>query len=96
MRKPELSGSSAPFQVADLNFGAMAGSDWVRLPQVCPRAKGQDRFMVEPDAELSSLRLDVCSPDNLGPLLGFVGDELPELGGRTRESFGAQIGEPRP
>ena len=28
-----------------------------------------------------SLRLDVGGPDDLAPLLGFVGDELAEVGG---------------
>jgi hypothetical protein len=35
-------------------------------------------------ARLLLLRLDVSCPDHLGPFLGFVGDELAEVGGRTR------------
>src|SRR5262245_2484385 len=35
-------------------------------------------------AELrGSLRLDVCCPDHLAPLFGFVGDELAEVGRRA-------------
>ena len=30
-----------------------------------------------------SLRLDVCRPDYLAPLLGLVGDELAEVVGRA-------------
>ena len=32
-----------------------------------------------------SLRLDACELDHLGPLLGFVGDELAEVGRRERK-----------
>ena len=31
---------------------------------------------------------DVGRADHLGPLLGFIGDELPEVGGRTRKYRG--------
>src|SRR5262245_54398196 len=34
---------------------------------------------------IGSLRLDVGRPDHLGPLLGLVGDELAEVGGRARK-----------
>src|SRR5262245_50380406 len=43
----------------------------------------------------ASVRLDVGGPDHLAPLLGFVGDELAEFGGRHRHRHAAQIGEPR-
>ena len=33
------------------------------------------------------LRLDVGRPDHLAPLLGVVGDELAEVGGRAREAL---------
>ena len=42
-----------------------------------------------------SLRLDVGRPDHLAPLLGFVGDELAEVGGRARKRRAAEVGEPR-
>src|SRR3954468_11696280 len=42
-----------------------------------------------------SLRLDVGCPDDLAPFLGFVGDELSEIGGRAAKHGAAQIGEPR-
>ena len=41
------------------------------------------------------LRLDVGRPDDLAPFLGFIGDELAEVGGRERERDAAQVGEPR-
>jgi hypothetical protein len=41
------------------------------------------------------LHFDVGRPDHLAPLLGFVGDELPELGGRGRKHGAAQVGKPR-
>ena len=34
-------------------------------------------------AQTDLLRLDVGRPDHLGPFLGFVGDELAEVGGRA-------------
>ena len=33
--------------------------------------------------------------DHLGPLLGFVGDELAEVGGRAGKHRAAKVGEPR-
>ena len=41
------------------------------------------------------LRLDVGRSDHLAPLLGFVGNKLAEIGGRTCEHCCAEIGEPR-
>src|SRR5262245_23889346 len=42
-----------------------------------------------------SLRFDVGIPDHLGPLLGFVGDELAEIGRRTLKDRYAQGGKSR-
>src|SRR5580700_10710081 len=42
-----------------------------------------------------SLRLDVRELDHLGPFLGFVGNELAEIGRRASEWHGAQSGKPR-
>src|ERR1700689_3918408 len=42
-----------------------------------------------------SLRLDVRELDHLGPFLGFIGDELAQIGRRTGEWHGAQSGKPR-
>src|SRR5207302_10683871 len=33
--------------------------------------------------------------DHLAPLLGFVGDELPEVGGRAGQRCATQLGKPR-
>ena len=43
----------------------------------------------------SSFWLDIRSFNHLGPFLGLVGDELAEVGRRTRNRNAAQIGEPR-
>src|SRR5262249_45842167 len=43
----------------------------------------------------ASLRLDVEGPDDVAPLLRFVGDELAEVGGRTDEGCATQIGKLR-
>ena len=50
--------------------------------------------MSRPDA--GSLRLDVRRLDHLAPLLGFVGDELAEVGRRVIDiGSSAQVGKPR-
>src|SRR5262245_13403425 len=47
------------------------------------------------DSGSASLRLDVEGPDDVAPLLRFVGDELAEVGGRTRKYRAAEVSEPR-
>src|SRR3954470_1414746 len=42
-----------------------------------------------------SVRLDVRRPDHLAPLLGFIGNELAEIGGRERKYGAANLGTPR-
>ena len=37
------------------------------------------------------LRLDVGRPDHLAPLLGFVGNERPEIGRRATEDNATQV-----
>src|SRR5262245_52088498 len=44
---------------------------------------------------VGSLRLDARRLDHLGPLLGFVSDELAEFGGGEDHRRGGRIGEPR-
>src|SRR5262249_42377434 len=44
-------------------------------------------------AETSSLRLDVGGPDHLAPFLGFFGDQLAELGRRSRQRRAAEVSE---
>src|SRR5262249_55974569 len=41
---------------------------------------------------LASLRLDIGRPDHLGPLFGFVRDELAEVGRRTLKWHPAELG----
>src|SRR5262245_55216865 len=43
-----------------------------------------------------SLRLDVGRPDHLAPLLGVVGDELTEIGGRADKRCASEVSQPRP
>jgi hypothetical protein len=45
--------------------------------------------------EAALLRLDVGRSDHLAPLLGFIGDEVAEVGGRARNHRAAQVGKPR-
>src|SRR5262245_36701623 len=40
-----------------------------------------------------SLRLDASELDHLAPLLGFIGDELAELGRRSRQRRAAEVSE---
>jgi hypothetical protein len=49
----------------------------------CPQFRGRD--VMERLWQPASFRLDVGGSDHLGPLLGFVGDELAEVGGRACE-----------
>ena|SRR5215471_896094 len=42
-----------------------------------------------------SLNLDAGELDHLGPLLGFVSDELSEFGRRHRHGHAPKVGEPR-
>ena len=44
---------------------------------------------------LNSGRLDAGELDHLGPLLGLIGDELAEVGGRARERRGPRLAKPR-
>src|SRR5262245_32431083 len=39
------------------------------------------------------LRLDIGGPDHLAPFLGFVGDQLAELGRRPRQRRAAEVSE---
>src|SRR5262245_21187062 len=54
-----------------------------------------DVMEYRPDSGSVSLRLDVEGPDDVAPLLRFVGDELAEVGGRSGQHGAAQIGEAR-
>src|SRR3984893_13960901 len=49
---------------------------------------------VSPDRS-ASVGLDAGRPDHLTPLLGFIGDEFPEVGGRTRKYRASLVGKPR-
>ena len=41
-----------------------------------------------------SSRLDVRTPDHRCPLLRIIGDEFPEVGGRSRSHVAVQVGKP--
>jgi hypothetical protein len=44
---------------------------------------------------LGLIRLDSREPDHLAPFLGFVGNELTEIGRRAHKRRAAKFGEPR-
>src|SRR6266436_863986 len=50
-------------------------------------------FMEYPASEAASLRLDAGEFDHLGPLFGFVGDQLSELSRRSRQRHAAEVSE---
>src|SRR6266540_1307661 len=45
--------------------------------------------------DAGSFRLEARELDDLRPLLGFVGDQLPEVGIRERKYRDAHVGKPR-
>src|SRR5262249_16270474 len=77
-----------------------------RPTPICPQAAGAaisaprfaERDVVEyrPDSGSASLRLDVEGSDDGAPLLGFVGDERAEVGGRSRKHRATKFGKPCP
>jgi hypothetical protein len=44
------------------------------------------------DRVIASVRLDAGGPDDLGPLLSFLGDQLAEVGGRAWKCNSTQLG----
>jgi hypothetical protein len=42
-----------------------------------------------------SVGLDISGPDHLAPLLGLIGNDLAEVGGRTRNHCAAQVSKAR-
>src|SRR6266487_3060490 len=51
------------------------------------------RVVMEWGADYGSLRLKPPEPHHLAPLLGFLGDELAELGGRAGKRLAAYFGK---
>src|SRR5262245_15258045 len=50
-------------------------------------------FMEYPASEAASLRLDAGEFDHLGPLFGFVGNQLAEVSRRSRQRHAAEVSE---
>src|SRR6516162_1165039 len=48
-----------------------------------------------PASEAVSLRLDARKLDHLGPLFGFVADELSKVGGRADKRCASEVSQPR-
>src|SRR6516162_6193782 len=48
-----------------------------------------------PASEAVSLRPDACKLDHLGPLFGFVADELSKVGGRADKRCASEVSQPR-
>src|SRR5262245_35883264 len=49
--------------------------------------------MEYPASEAASLRLDAGEFDHLGPLFGFVGNQLSEVSRRSRQRHAAEVSE---
>jgi hypothetical protein len=56
---------------------------------------GDDGGHIVSPCRNGSVRLDARELDHLAPLLGLLGDELPEVGGRARKDWAGQFGKPR-
>src|SRR5262244_206033 len=50
-------------------------------------------FMEYPASEAASLRLDAGEFDHLGPLFGFVGNQLSEVSRRSRQRHAAEVSD---
>jgi hypothetical protein len=48
------------------------------------------------EVTVGSVRLDARQLHRLGPFLRFLGNEFGEVGGRTRQHGGAEVGKPPP
>src|SRR6266508_2834189 len=70
--------------------------DWSHQPhhRRLPRQRFSAMGFMECRAA-ASVRLDVEGPDDVAPLLRFVGDELAEVGGRARKHRAAKVPELR-
>src|SRR5262245_856910 len=88
---------------ASLGPAGLQGTELARISQRVMRTSSSDpcRFRrtkrygksSRSSAETSSLRLDVGGPDHLAPFLGFLGDQLAELDGRSRQRRAAEVSE---
>ena len=68
-------------------FGSLGGK-WLELLKEAAPNVTRVAFLV-------SVRLDVGRPDQLGPFLGFAGDEFAQIGRRTRNHRTSQVCNPR-
>ena len=58
------------------------------------RVRGTDTMEYQ-DGLPGLVRLGAGELDHLAPLLGLIGDELAEVGGRARKHRAAHVGDPR-
>src|SRR5262245_39065138 len=92
------------FFMHSLDLLAASKSDWQLIG--CPIAFTRGSLHARADISRNgsygmsapspaSVRLDACEPHHLAPLLGFLGDQLAEVSGRTRKHRAAEVCEPR-
>src|SRR5215471_13306810 len=80
----------------EISRGIAAGRSIRRIAQTPPGTPSfAQRDLWNVDSGSASLRLDVEGSDDVAPLLGFVGDELAEVGGRCRKHRATKFGKPR-
>jgi hypothetical protein len=73
---------------------ATLGAGGVRcLGSTCRRSVGPDPPLVTHSGRRRLICLDAGEPDHLSPFIGFVSDELTEVGWRSSEHHAAQIGK---
>src|SRR5260370_30539289 len=87
-RGPAIINLLAPLPNADRRRRRFAA---IAAPDMGPARASRETSVKGP---VGLLRLDTRSLDHLGPLCGFVGDELAEIGGRAPKPPAAHVREP--
>src|SRR5262245_15978449 len=75
-------------------FESLRGKAVWGVSRSAGNARPETRFL-QADNGSASFRLDVRRPDHLAPLLGFLGHQLDEIGGRARKHSTPQVSESR-
>src|SRR5215831_12924796 len=74
-------------------LGRQTLSSWARHRWTSAPREFAERELWNIDSGSTSVRLDVEGPDDVAPLLRFVGDQLSELSRRSRQRHAAEVSE---